>query len=104
MSSDLEWEFIAGKIFDIELPKEKRYLWKYFHSKMKRAFVKYYLIHNSYYRFRQHTGYYCCKRWIMYVKVKLRKLLIAHEEAKKKALEGDFGPLAEIEAGKYKVD
>jgi len=100
---DPELEFISGRIFDLELPKDQEYLWKYFRGILQRQFIKYYLTYRSYLHFTDHTGYYCSNRWIRTLKVKLQRLEKAHEAAQEAALQGDFQPLAIIKSGKYKV-
>lgn len=104
---DPELEFISGRIFDLTLPKEKEYLWRYFTTEMQRHFVKYYLTYRSYTRFVDHTGYSCSNRWVRILKRRLEKLEIAHDAAKEMARHGDFesgiAALEAIETGRYKV-
>jgi len=99
---DPELEFISGRIFDPELPKERQYLWKYFRTHVQRVFIKYYLTFGSYTRFTDHTGHYCSKRWMRHLKRKLQRILKAHEKAREAALTGNFEILARIESGKHK--
>lgn len=95
---DPELEFISGRIFDLNLPKDKVYLHKYFTTTRQRMFVRYYLTYHSYMQFVDRTGYSCSRRWLK----QLKKRLIVLEEAKKKAKsEGDFTTMAAIESGSY---
>lgn len=98
-SSDLELEFISGD-FDINLPKEQHYLYKYFRTARQRAFVKYYLTYSSYKLFTDHTGYSCDTRWLKRLRKKLLALEQLHREAK---MAGDFSTLASLESGQYEL-
>lgn len=106
MTIDPEWEFISGRIFDTEPPKDKRFLWKYFTTDVQRLFVKYYLTYGNYTYFTEHTGCYCSKRWIRHLKRKIEKILRTHQKAKEAARSGDFETsaklLVDIESGKHK--
>ena len=97
---DLELLFISGRFYDLELPKEKIWLLKYFHSISQRLFIVYYLTFNNYSYFTIHTGYFAAKRWLIIVKKKLEKLLEVHKAAKDNF---DFELLSKIEAGKYRI-
>lgn len=101
---DPEWEFISGRLFDIELPKEKSFLWKYFTIYEQRLFVKYYLTYGSYTYFTDHTGLYFSKRWMRHLKRKMQKILHTHKKAKEEARMGNFEILANIESGRYKFE
>ena len=97
---DPELEFISGKIFDINLPKDKLYLYRYFVTARQRSFVKYYLTYGEYTRFMDHTGYACSKKWLKNLRQRLIKLQQLHDKAKE---DGDFTTLACIESGKYAI-
>lgn len=99
---DPELEFISGRIFDLELPKNKQYLWKYFKTTLQKQFVKYYLTYRTYKKFTEHTGYYCSNRWIRRLIKNLDRLEQLHAEAKEAALQGDFEKLATVESGKLR--
>lgn len=97
---DPELEFISGRIFDLNLPKDKVYLHKYFTTTRQRIFVRYFLIYRSYAKFVDRTGYPCSRRWLK----QLKKRLLALEDAKANAKsEGDFTTMASIESGNYKI-
>lgn len=99
MARNLDLQLV-GRYFENELPKEKRYLLKYFRSELQSAFLHYYHIFNDYDNFVDHTGMYCQKRWLVVLLEKLKILEKIHKEAK----EGmDFTLLAQIEKGKYKL-
>jgi len=99
LADDLELEFIAGQIWR-ELPKEKRWLLKYFKSDSYRAFLKYFLTFNSYYLFWQRTGYYIDGSSMNLLQNKILTLLAFHAKAKSGM---DFETLSKIEMGKYKI-
>jgi hypothetical protein len=89
---------ISGNFFNLELPKEKQYLCKYFETEMGMQFLRYYYVFNSDVRFKEHTGLYCTKRWIKMLKCRYKSLIILYDKAKK---DMDFTLLAEIQEGKY---
>lgn len=100
VNADAELEFISGSIFDINLPKEQQYLYKYFTTARQRMFVKYYLTYRRYTRFTDHTGYTCSKKWLKKLRKRLLKLEQAHEEAK---FSNDSATLASLESGQYSM-
>lgn len=97
---DLELFFISGKFLEINLPKEKEYLFKYFRTPLQQSLIQYYLIFGSLTKFIDHTGYACNPWWIRDLKRKLKRLEEAHTKAKQ---EMDLEKLTKIEVGKYKV-
>ena len=100
IDADAELGFISGSIFDINLPKEQQYLYKYFATARQRMFVKYYLTYRRYTRFTDHTGYACSKKWLKKLRRRLVQLERAHEEAK---FRNDSATLALLESGQYPV-
>jgi hypothetical protein len=96
--------FIAGTFFDCEVPKDKRYLLKYFCNDLQGAFLRYVLTFGDYRLFCQHTGYYCSKRMLKYLFRRYRIVSAAHEEVKGDLSEDGMKRLLEIESGKYPVD
>ena len=97
---DLELEFVSGRIFDLTIPKERKYLYKYFASDAQQHFVKYYLTFGNFTRFAEHTGFRFEKRWLRYLKGRLLKLMEAHKKAKEDL---DFETLTKIESGQYNL-
>ena len=97
MKFDLE--LISGNFFDLDLPKSKRYLFKYFKTDIQRQFVRYYHIFGSKKHFVNHTGWHCKKRWLELLVVRFNFL----EKTLKKAREEmDFNMITLIESGKLK--
>jgi len=101
---------ISGEYLkDIQLPKEKQYLLKYFKDDLQRKFISYYEVFREmhkegefetfYQRFTDHTGVYCTKRWL-YKMIKRYSLLEqAFIEARKN---GDLAVVSQIQSGKFK--
>lgn len=96
---DLELLFICGRFDDLDIPKEKKWLWKYFTEPLQRQFVTYYLTFNNRRQFTDHTGFAASKRWTKALKAKLLKLLQFHATAK---INFDFETLGRIERGEIK--
>lgn len=100
----MDLEFLGGKFFDHDLPKDKNYLFKYFKKPAHRCFIRYYFLFNgdkteNLKHFRDHSGYFCSKRWIFKLMRKVRQL----EKLKKASKEaGDIDLYATIESGKFK--
>jgi hypothetical protein len=98
--SDVELLFIAGKILEKEIPKEKRYLLRYFKTPLQEAFLRYYLVVGNYTRFEDHTGFHCNQRWKTRMTRRLEILQEKHFQAKSNF---DIEELERIERGKIKV-
>jgi len=94
-------EFLAGTFFDFEVPKDKKFLNKYFKSPIERHFLKYFLWFNNIDDFTSHTGFYCQRRWLLLLKLRLERLLLIHSKAKS---DFDLEFLSEIEMGKVKLN
>lgn len=91
--------FIGGDFFDCDLPKDKAYLVKYFHSDLEKQFLRYYYCFEEFDHFTDHTGYRCQKRWLKLLLARLKKITTVHAKAKS---EMDLELLALIESGAYK--
>ena len=94
-----ELDFLAGNYFQVDLPREMRYLEKYFYLDVQSAFLYYYYTFGSTTHFVDHTGHVCSRRHLRTMKVKYKKIVAAHQEAKKNF---DIEKVALIEGGKYK--
>lgn len=92
-------EFVSGNFFDITLPKEKRYLLKYFKTSIEKQFLQYFYIFNNVTYFCLHTGIPCTERWLYKMKQKLLEIEAAHEKSRQVF---DIEKLALIESGKWK--
>lgn len=96
-------DFISGRFFDFEIPKEKRYLLKYFTTELQQAFLRYYMVFGSAANFVEHTGHYCSERLLWKFKARYRHLTQVYEEAKKSLTEEGMSTVERIEAGKYSL-
>lgn len=94
---DLLW--IAKAYESFEIPKEKKYLSKYFKTQIQRAFLRYFFAFGNYTNFRDHTGLDCQIRWLKILHEKLEALEKVRNDARKNM---DMTTLAKIESGKYK--
>ena len=95
--------FISGNFFDVEIPKEKRYLLKYFKTDIQVAFLRYYLVFGCVVNFVDHTGFYCSIRMLYKMQKKLRHLSDAHAKAKSELTEENMEILQLLESGKYRI-
>ena len=100
MQEDLD--FISGKFFDHDVPKDKQYLLKYFTTDLQVAFLRYYFVFGHTRNFVDHTGYFCSKMLLSKLGKRFRDLIEAHAIAKADFTEGGMEVLAAIEEGKYR--
>ena len=95
-------EFISGAFFDYDIPRDKRYLLKYFTTELQAAFLKYCLFNEGETRlFRDHTGHYCSDRLRFRLLHRFRHLIKLHEEARKSLTEAGLEQLQLLESGQY---
>lgn len=92
--------FLASAYETFEIPKEKKYLLRYFTTPVQQTYLKYVFLCGNRNNFVEHTGFNCQERWLKILDKKLEKLLIAHKEAKSNM---DLSLLAKIEKGKYRI-
>lgn len=93
-------EFISGRFADLSIPKEQKFLLKYYKTDLQRAILKYYLVFGETSCFIEHTGYYTTKSYLYRQEQKLHVILAVHKEAKSSM---NVEELWKIESGKYKV-
>lgn len=91
--------FIAADWNTLVIPKDKKYLHKYFRSKLQKLFLRYFLIFGEWTHFTEHTGQKVQKHWLRALHRKLIKVEAAHAEAKANF---DLEKLVLIERGKLK--
>ena len=106
---DYDLELISGNFLDANLPKQKRYLLKYFGTEVQRAFIAYYLDFGDlqqdgtkrlFLNFIDHTGHVCKLRVFQVWTKRLRDL----ESALRKAMDSFDVELVEtIKTGKYRI-
>lgn len=92
--------FLSQEYENLSIPKNKKYLLKYFNTELQEAFLKYLLVFGDWKNFVEHTGLACQPRWMVKLEAKFFALETAHAQAKK---EMDMKKLAEIERGKFKI-
>lgn len=98
MSNDLN--LISGDFLELDLPKEKQYLFKYFDTDIQVQFVRYYYVFGNVDRFVEHTGFFCVKRYLRELIEKYNKLVEIYDKAKESA---DLEIVAQIQMGKFKI-
>lgn len=94
----MDQELVAGDFLNRDLPKDQRYLEKYFRTDIQRQFLKYYLTFHSAKRFAEHTGRPIDPEWARRLVIKLDQITEAHQNARQ---QGDFEVLSDIEAGTW---
>lgn len=101
MSKDLL--FIAGDFLDktYQVPKQKRFLYKYFTTDIQKAFVKYWLCFGEIHQFVRHTGFWCKDCWLKRMASRIKYLENLYLKAK---AELDFSTITALETGKYKLN
>lgn len=92
--------FIGRQWETVILPKEKKYLLKYFKTPVQKTFLKYFYLYGEYSNFVDHTGFKCQLRWLDVLASRLKKIETAQKEARKNM---DMATLTLIEQGKYEV-
>ena len=98
MSLNRDLLLLARQFESYQLPKEKKYLLKYFDSPVQQAFLKYFLIFHEYKNFTDHTGIAVQPHWLKNLCEKLHILEKAHKEAKQNL---DMAGVLQIEKGKF---
>ncbi len=83
------------------LPKEKKYLYKFFKSKTLRIFVRYYNLFRDHHNFSNHSGIRMTVKKAGLYRMKFELLEKMYDEARKA---GDFELIAMMESGKLPED
>ncbi len=98
MNPDLA--LLSRQFENVELPRDKAYLYKYFKTDVQLAFLKYYHVFGEYTNFSDHTGIHCTLPWLKKLYERVVKLEELHRQTKR---DFDLETLARIEKGKYKL-
>lgn len=98
-----DFEFISGRFFDFEIPKEKRYLLKYFKGKLQVAFLRYYMIFGSRQNFTDHTGHRCAKSLQEKLEKRYLNLVDLYDRSKSSFTEEGLQIIQLIDSGKFKL-
>ena len=89
--------FIGMRHQFLEIPKEKKFLLKYFRGKFQRQFLRYFIFFGDYENFVDHTGFCCSKRWLKNLEKKYNDLIYMQNTSRSNI---DLDRLTEIESGK----
>lgn len=93
----MDYEFIAGDFLEnMEIPRDQKYLLKYFHTPFQEQFLRYYLVFHSTKHFVAHTGIISGRRNLELMVRRFKSLEAMHSEAKRNM---DFEMLEQIETG-----
>ena len=90
-------DFISAKFFEDNIPKDKKYLKKYFTTKLQKVFLNFFLLDGNLLLFNEQTGFDCTKRFLFLQKRRYKKIVEMRENAKKNL---DLALLEKIERGK----
>jgi hypothetical protein len=97
-----ELDFLAGKHFTYELPKERQFLWHFFKTPIEQQFLRYYFCFDGdLQHFQDHTGIYCQERWLKILTKRLLCLIDIRDTAKKSF---ELEKLARIEMGEITLE
>lgn len=86
------------RFLDLEIPKDKRFLLKYFKTNIQNTFLKYLIFFGDIENFCDHTGIPCQKRWLKDLLSRYNSLIYLYDKAKKN-MDLDF--LSELDDGKF---
>lgn len=92
-------EFIGGKFFETDIPKENQYLFKYYTTDLQVAFLRYWFFFKCSESFQDYTGFHCTNKHVQSLEARLLEVVAAYESAKKAM---DLEQVWKIESGKYK--
>jgi len=100
MENDLK--LIKGDFLDmfLPLPKEKRFVLKYFKTNLARKIIHYYFIFNTVTNFVNHTGFFCDYVYLKRCMDKYEEIIKLHNLALK---EMDFDKMEKIQNGSFKI-
>lgn len=98
-----DFHLISGEFFEYEIPKEKKYLLKYFTGKLQVAFLRYYLVFGNVRNFTDHTGYSCSNGLLFRFLKRFRGLTNLYEKSKSNLSEDGLKTLSLIESGKFNL-
>lgn len=93
-------DFVSGKFFEYEIPKDKQYLLKYFATELQEAFLRYMFVFGEWSCFREHTGFRARLDFLKKLEFKFVKLQEVHKKA---TLEFDLDLKWKIESGNYHI-
>lgn len=98
MEHDLK--IISGDFLEIDLPKDKKYLLKYFKTDLSKKIAIYYFHFKNIDNFVNHTGYFCEIDYMKKCVNRYKTIEKEHDEALK---EFDFEKMEKIQNGTFKI-
>lgn len=84
----------------LEIPKDKRFLFKYFKCRIQRHFLKYFIFFGNYDNFVDHSGLCCQRRWLKNLEKKYNDLIYLQSIFKSNF---EIEMLSKLESGKIKI-
>ena len=96
-------DFISGRFFEFEIPKDKRYLLKYFTGDLQVMFLRYYMVFGNSRNFTEHTGFKCDKSVLSRFEKRYRDLTKFYNDSKSAFTEKGLENISLIESGKLKL-
>ncbi len=97
---DYDLELISGTFFNDDLPKDKRYMYRYLSGPGQKVFVRYYHTFRQCLKFTEHTGHRATRATLQLWERKFNELELVYAQAK---IDLDFEQVGLIESGKYKL-
>jgi hypothetical protein len=96
-------DFISGRFLDMDVPKDKRYMLRYFRNPLQRAFLRYFLVFGSARNFTDHTGHYCSERLAKRLASRFRLITRVYDDAKRSLTEDGMATVELMERGRLKL-
>jgi hypothetical protein len=96
-------DFISGRFLDYEIPKDHRWLLKYFKTDVQVVFLRYYILFGEVRNFVDYTGCHCSRRSKFRMQDKFLRLKHAHNEAKQELTEEGMRTLNKLEMGQFRL-
>ena len=93
--------FLSGEFFDLEIPKELKWLLNYYKTPVQIQFLRYYLVFEDVKFFKDHTGINVNSKYLRRLEVKFHILKDMRNVAKKNF---EVERLWEIETGRKKIN
>lgn len=100
---DEDLKFISGNFSEIEIPKNYKFLLKYFTTAIQIAFVKYFWLFRDWSNFVDHTGFYCTQRYLRKQADMFAKLMQIYEENAGRLDEKNMRIIQQLNEGKFKI-
>lgn len=101
MNKDLA--FLSGVFFEFQIPKDKRYLMRYFRKPLQAAFLRYYLVFGGWANFTDHTGMYCLPSTLKTMEDRYLRLTSAWAKGRSSFTEEGMELLDKVESGKFRL-